>query len=79
MHGVIQDVFVQAAQTVEKGARLAVLEAMKMQHDIIAPHAGEVAQVLCEQGGQVAADALLFQLQAAPDRGAVNPSTETSP
>jgi len=78
MHGVIQDIFVHAAQTVEKGARLAVLEAMKMQHDIIAPYAGEVAQILCEKGGQVAVDALLFQLQAAPDRGAVDSPEEAS-
>jgi len=65
MHGVIQEVFVQAGQAVEKGARLAVLEAMKMQHDILAPQAGEVTEVLCEKGRQVASGALLFALTAA--------------
>jgi len=65
MHGVVQEVFVQAGQAVEKGARLAVLEAMKMQHDILAPQAGEVSEVLCAKGQQVASGALLFTLTAA--------------
>ncbi|MEB2318420.1 MAG: acetyl-CoA carboxylase biotin carboxylase subunit [Pseudomonadota bacterium] len=62
MHGVILDVLVDVGQQVAKGARLAVLEAMKMQHDIVAPQAGEVSQVLCEAGRQVASGALLFAL-----------------
>jgi len=67
MHGVIQAVFVQPGQIVEKGARLAVLEAMKMQHDILAPQAGEVSGVLCEPGRQVASGARLLTLSLAPD------------
>jgi len=67
MHGVILDVFVESAQKVEKGTRLAVLEAMKMQHDIIAPQAGEVAEILCRKGRQVASGDLLFKLELADD------------
>lgn len=70
MHGLILEVFVETAQRVEKGARLAVLEAMKMQHDIVAPEAGEVAQILCQKGKQVASGDLLFELTLAGDEEA---------
>jgi len=62
MHGLILDIFVVPGQQVAKGTRLAVLEAMKMQHDIIAPQAGEVSRIQCEAGRQVASGALLFAL-----------------
>lgn len=62
MHGVILAVFVKPGQQVNKGSRLAVLEAMKMQHDIHAPRDGVVEQVLCVTGRQVASGALLFEL-----------------
>lgn len=64
MHGVILDIFVNAGQKVEKGTRLAVLEAMKMQHDIVAAQAGEISEILCEKGRQVASGALLFKVTA---------------
>src|SRR5690606_36075311 len=64
MHGVILDLFVSAGQKVEKGTRLAVLEAMKMQHDIVAAQAGEISEILCEKGKQVASGALLFKVAA---------------
>lgn len=71
MHGLIVETFVDTAQKVEKGARLAVLEAMKMQHDIVASEAGEVMQVLCEKGKQVAFGDLLFELKLAEDEKAI--------
>lgn len=67
MHGTLLDVFVEAGQPVEAGTRLAVLEAMKMQHDILASASGHVEQVLCEKGKQVASDALLFRLSLASE------------
>ena len=71
MHGLILEIFVDAGQKVEKGARLAVLEAMKMQHDIVAPEAGEVAQILCAKGKQVASGDQLFELKLTDDEKAV--------
>ncbi|MFT3804980.1 MAG: acetyl-CoA carboxylase biotin carboxylase subunit [Burkholderiaceae bacterium] len=62
MHGLILDIFVGPGQRVERGTRLAVLEAMKMQHDVVAPQAGEVSRIQCEAGRQVPSGALLFVL-----------------
>lgn len=50
MPGKITKVFVSAGQTVEAGARLAVLEAMKMEHVLRATHDGVVAQVSVAAG-----------------------------
>jgi len=62
MHGLVLEILVELGQQVEAGQRLAVMEAMKMQHDIVASQAGEVSRVLCEAGRQVASGALLFEL-----------------
>ena len=51
---------VQVGDSVPAGAELAVLEAMKMQHALNAPHAGVVRAVLVEVGAYVApGDAIL--------------------
>lgn len=65
MHGTILDVFVKTGETVEAGARLAVLEAMKMQHDIIAQIDGIVQDVLTATAAQVAVGDVLFEIEAA--------------
>ena len=40
MHGQLVSLLVEADQAVEKDQRLAVFEAMKMQHEILAPVSG---------------------------------------
>ena len=55
-----------AGQSVARGATLAVLEAMKMEHPSLAPIAGVVARVCVEPGAQVAAGTLLVEIKAAP-------------
>lgn len=67
MHGLVLEILVGPGQHVEAGQRLAVMEAMKMQHDIVASEAGEVSQVLCEVGRQVVSGALLFELATSSD------------
>ncbi|PTV97621.1 3-methylcrotonoyl-CoA carboxylase alpha subunit [Rhodobacter aestuarii] len=62
MPGLVKAVFVAPGQRVEPGDRLAVLEAMKMEHTLCAARAGEVAQVLVSPGAQVEAGAPLIQL-----------------
>ena len=42
MHGRVIALFVEEGQIVEEGARLAVVEAMKMEHALAAPRAGRV-------------------------------------
>ena len=49
-------------QQVAKGDRLAVLEAMKMEHSLTAPRDGVVAEVMSETGAQVEAGAILLRL-----------------
>ncbi|MFL5173890.1 MAG: acetyl/propionyl/methylcrotonyl-CoA carboxylase subunit alpha, partial [Microvirga sp.] len=62
MHGKLIAVFVKPGDKVEKGQRLAIVEAMKMEHALVAPAAGEVAEVAAEPGQQVAEGARLIVL-----------------
>ncbi|MDF2367043.1 acetyl-CoA carboxylase biotin carboxylase subunit [Sneathiella sp.] len=64
MHGTLLDVFVKTGDTVEVGTRLAVLEAMKMQHDILAEVSGVVQNVIATAASQVSVDDLLFEIEA---------------
>jgi biotin carboxyl carrier protein len=48
---------------VEPGQRLGVLEAMKMEHNLTTPVAGEVMEVGCKTGEQVSAKVLLFRIE----------------
>ena len=53
MPGRIIAVHVAAGKTVEKGAALIVLEAMKMEHTLKAGHAGKIEYVGCKPGDQI--------------------------
>lgn len=65
MHGTLLDVFVQTGDEVKAGDRLAVLEAMKMQHDILADINGVVSEVTAQASHQVAVDDFLIEIEAA--------------
>ena len=62
MPGLVKAVFVTAGQAVAAGDRLAVLEAMKMEHTLTAARDGTVAEVLAQAGEQVEAGAALIRL-----------------
>jgi geranyl-CoA carboxylase alpha subunit len=64
MHGRVVQVLVAPGGAVEAGALLLVLEAMKMEHQIRAPHAGVVLALHARAGDQVAARQRLVELQA---------------
>ena len=63
MHGQLLAIEVEAGQSVAKGQRLAVLEAMKMQHEIAAPADGTVVDIGAEAGKQIGAGDLIMTLE----------------
>ncbi|MFN4059565.1 MAG: acetyl/propionyl/methylcrotonyl-CoA carboxylase subunit alpha [Paracoccus hibiscisoli] len=67
MPGLVRSVHVEAGQQVKAGDRLAVLEAMKMEHSLTALRDGTVAEVLARPGDQVEAGAPLIRLEATDD------------
>lgn len=59
MPGTILDVRVQAGQAVKKGQVLVILEAMKMENEILAPCDGKIASVNVRKGDSVETQALI--------------------
>ncbi|RZO39647.1 MAG: acetyl/propionyl/methylcrotonyl-CoA carboxylase subunit alpha [Rhodobacteraceae bacterium] len=62
MPGLVRDILVQPGQQVAQGTRLLVLEAMKMEHVLVAPRDCHIKDVLVKSGAQVAADDPLIGL-----------------
>ena len=63
MPGLVKAVFVAHGAEVQRGDRLALLEAMKMEHTLTAGRDGVVAEVLASEGLQVEAGAALIRLE----------------
>ncbi len=63
MPGLVKAVFAKAGDAVKEGDRLAILEAMKMEHALLAARDGVVAEVLAADGDQVEAGAALVRLE----------------
>ncbi|WP_282025354.1 acetyl/propionyl/methylcrotonyl-CoA carboxylase subunit alpha [Limimaricola cinnabarinus] len=63
MPGLVKRMRAEAGQAVEKGQPLAILEAMKMEHTLTAPRDGVVAEILAQEGSQVADGDLLLTLE----------------
>lgn len=53
MHGKLVALFVKDGEAVEKGQRVAIVEAMKMEHPVLAPRAGTVEGIAFETGSQL--------------------------
>ena len=64
MPGLVKAVFAAPGQAVAAGERLAVLEAMKMEHALLAPRDCVVAEVLVGEGAQVEAGQPLIRLES---------------
>lgn len=67
MPGKVISVDVAAGQSVTKGQKLLVLEAMKMEHALTAPFDGVVAELNAVAGAQVQVEALLVKIEKAKD------------
>ena len=63
MHGQLLSIDVAMGDAVTKGQRIAVLEAMKMQHELIAPGDGAVVDVVAVAGKQIGAGDLIMMLE----------------
>ena len=63
MHGRVVEVFVSPGDGVSAGDRLVVVEAMKMQHEILATVDGTVGEILVTADAQVAADDLMIAIE----------------
>lgn len=65
MPGRVTGLFVTGGALVTAGTKLATLEAMKMEHTLVAPRDGVISEVLVELDSQVEAQAALITLQPA--------------
>jgi 3-methylcrotonyl-CoA carboxylase alpha subunit len=66
MPGKVTSVEVAAGDKVAKGQRLLTLEAMKMEHGLVAPFDGVVAELAAEEGAQVSDGAVLVKVEPNP-------------
>jgi 3-methylcrotonyl-CoA carboxylase alpha subunit len=76
MPGKVVALLVEPGRAVERGTPLLVLEAMKMEHTVLAPRAGVVKALRFAEGDQVTEGAELveFEVPVAPARGASGPA-----
>ena len=64
MHGRLIALHAEEGRAVEEGARLAVVEAMKMEHALVAPHAGRVVDLAARVGDTVEQGQRLMTIEA---------------
>ena len=64
MHGKVLAVLVDKDDMVRKGQRLAIIEAMKMEHALLAPFDGRVVTVSAAVGHQIAEKAVVMVIEA---------------
>jgi propionyl-CoA carboxylase alpha chain len=65
MPGAVARVLVAAGEEVVESQPLLILEAMKMEHEMVAPSAGVVVELKVEEGSRVEAGALLAIIEDA--------------
>jgi biotin carboxyl carrier protein len=66
MHAQVVAILAGEGDEVERGQALVVLEAMKMELRIAAPHKGRVRSIACKVGEVVERGRVLLELEAAP-------------
>jgi 3-methylcrotonyl-CoA carboxylase alpha subunit len=67
MPGKVTSVEISQGEKVAMGQRLLTLEAMKMEHGLVAPFDGVVAELNAKPGAQVQVDAVLARIEAAKE------------
>jgi 3-methylcrotonyl-CoA carboxylase alpha subunit len=66
MHGKLLAILVENGDTVTRGQRLAIIEAMKMEHTLVAPRDGTVAEIAASEGAQLAEGAKVMVIETGP-------------
>ncbi len=66
MHGRVLGIFVEKGDKVVRGQRLAIIEAMKMEHTMTAPIDGEVTEIAATTNAQVAEGATIVRIEPDP-------------
>ncbi|MCF8478700.1 MAG: ATP-grasp domain-containing protein [Pseudolabrys sp.] len=66
MHGKVLSLLVEPGASVTRGQRLAIIEAMKMEHTLTAPVDGTVGEIAVVQDAQVAEGAKVMTIEPAP-------------
>ena len=69
MNGRLVAIAVEEGDTVEAGQRLAVVEAMKMEHALVAPYAGVVRDLEANVGDQVEMSERIMWIEKEGERG----------
>ncbi len=64
MHGKVLSILVEEGSRVVRGQRLAIIEAMKMEHTLVAPIDGTVAEIAVAHDAQVAEGAKVLLIAA---------------
>ena len=60
MHGKVLGILVEEGAAVTRGQRLAIIEAMKMEHTLVAPIDGTVSEIAVAKDAQVAEGAKIM-------------------
>ena len=63
IQGTVVDVKVKSGDTVKKGQVLLIIEAMKLENEVVAPVAGVVGDVLATKGATVSAKQTLLTIK----------------
>jgi 3-methylcrotonyl-CoA carboxylase alpha subunit len=63
MHGKVLGVLVEMGARVTRGQRVAIIEAMKMEHTLLAPFDGTVADIAVGQDAQIAEGAKIMRIE----------------
>ena len=63
MHGKVLGVLVEMGARVTRGQRVAIIEAMKMEHTLLAPFDGIVADIAVGQDAQIAEGAKIMRIE----------------
>ena len=64
MHGLIKEIFVKEGDVVQVGAKLLILEAMKMESEVVADRSGKVTNLSVSVGETVETGKLFMTLKA---------------